>query len=410
MANSKHSRIIHSGLRMLSKNKLRTFFMMLGVIIGIAALTITLTIGNGIEKKIFDNVARFIQPNNVVITSEAIAAEGLREDESGPNTSLKIADAEALVEQLGNVTDYDYLFMMPETEMSYNGINHFSTVKGCRTQGEELWNKRVIRGRFFDKSELKGSKRVAIIGKNLANKLFGEEDPIGKQFRLSGNNFTVIGLSEPQGSDPHGNDLDDEAVIPVTTLMRRVANVDYIQAVKLVFVSEQEAAEAEATVRNILRERHAIAEGNPDDFTMMTPVQVKAMVAEMTKVFKVLLPAISGIALLAAVIVIMVLMGMAVNQRIREVGLRKAIGAKNTDISWQFMAEIIAVVLAGGLIGLIFGFLASKGMSDKLNATFYVPIQTIVVGIVLSIITGVVAGVFPARKAAKQNPVKSLKA
>ncbi len=409
MTKSKYSRIIHSGLRMLNKNKTRTFFMMLGIIIGITALTLTLTIGNGIEKKIFDNVARFIQPNNVVVTAEKVAAEGLREDENGPNTSFKISDTEVIVDQLGNVIDYDYLFIMPETEMSRNGVNHFATVKGCRIQGEELWNKRIVKGQFFDEADLKGSKRVAVIGPKVATKLFGEEDPVGKQFRLSGNNFTVVGISEAQGADPHGNDLDDEIVIPITTLMRRVANVDYIMAAKFVFETEEESAAAESTVRSILRERHAIASGNPDDFTIMTPVQVKALVAEMTRVFTVLLPAISAIALLAGAIVIIVLMSMAVNQRIREVGLRKAVGAKNMDISGQFMAESIAVVLLGGIIGLALGLLLSKAMSDQLNATFFIPVQTVVVGIVLSVTTGIIAGVFPARKAARQNLVKSLK-
>lgn len=409
MNNLKYKRIVYSGLRMLTRNKLRTFFMMLGIIIGITALTLTLTIGNGVEKKILANVARFVKPNNIMISSEKIQAEGLRESENGPNTTLKIQDIEALAHQIDGVYAYDYLFILPEKEVSRGSTNHFTTIKGCQPQGEQLWNKRIANGRFFDESELKNSSRVAILGPDVAEILFGDSDPIDQKFQLGDAQFTVIGISEVQGSDPHGSNLDDEIVIPITTLMRRVANVDYIMAAKLVFESEEESIASEEAVRSILREQHSLTEGEADDFTLMTPVQVKALVAEMVKVFKVLLPSISAIALLAGAIVIMVLMSMSVNQRIKEVGLRKALGAKNRDISMQFMAESVAVVLIGGLIGLIFGLLASKGLSGKLNADFYIPVQSIVVGISLSLITGFIAGIVPARKAARQNPVETLK-
>lgn len=409
MKNIRSNRIIISGLRMMSRSKLRTFFMMLGIIIGITALTLTLTIGNGVEKKVMANVRRLITPENIIITAEKIETEGVRESEEGPNTAIKISDIEAIANQVDGVVMYDYLQILPEKEVNYSGVTHYTTVKGCRTEGEIIWNKPVAQGRFFDQSELTGTKRVAVMGPKLAKKLFDNEDPIGKQFRLDDAPFTVIGIAQAQGADPHGKDLDDEVYIPLTTLMRRVANIDYIFGAKLQFETEQKSIGAESAIRSILRERHSLSEGEADDFTLITPVQVKALVAKMVGVFKVLLPAIAAIALLAGAIFIIVLMSMAVNQRTKEIGLRKALGAKDKDISTQFIAESIGVVLAGGIIGLILGLFLSNVLSTKLNAIFYIPIQTIVAGIVLPVLTGLIAGIIPARKASKLHPVDSMK-
>jgi len=207
----------------------------------------------------------------------------------------------------------------------------------------------------------------------------------------------------------HGSDLDDEVYIPITTLMRRVANIDYLFGAKFLFENEQKSAGSESAIRNILRERHSLKEGQADDFTLITPVLVKAFVGKIVRVFKVLLPAIAGISLLAGAIFILVLMNMAVNQRRKEIGLRKAVGARDKDISLQFIAESITVVFIGGIIGLILGLLLSKVMSAKMNASFYIPVQTILAGIVLPVLTGLIAGIIPARKASKLNPVDTMK-
>ena len=192
-------------------------------------------------------------------------------------------------------------------------------------------------------------------------------------------------------------------------MLRRVANVDYIMGLKFEFENSELSISAEPVVRNILRERHSLSTGEADDFNILTPVQVQNIIDEMIKVFKVLLPAIAAIALLAGAIVIIVLMNMSVNQRTKEIGLRKAIGAKDADISTQFLAESIAVVLIGGIIGLILGLTFSKIASDKMDATFYIPFQTVIVGIIVPILTGLIAGIIPAKKAAKLKPVESMK-
>ncbi len=409
MKNLRIIRIALSGIRMLNRYKLRSFFMMLGVVIGITALSVSLTLGKGIEKNIMTSVRKFFKPNNVVITSERIEKEGMREGTDGPNSSLRIPDAEAIAAQIEGVTGFDYLQILPEQDISWSDKHTTATVKGCRPEGEFIWNKPIASGRFFNDAELAGSGRVAVLGPKLAKTLFGEQDPIGQQFRIRDYPFTVIGVASSQGADPHGNDLDEELYIPITTLMRRLANVDYIMAIKFEFPTEEAGIEAAENIRQVLRERHALSADQADDFTLMTPVQVREIIDGFVRVFKVLIPVIAGISLLAGGIIIIVLMNMAVGQRSGEISLRKALGARNEDIGLQFIAETLVVVFVGGLTGLGLGLFLSGLMSSKMGASFYIPPETIIIGLLLSLLTGFVSALLPARKAARMDPVSALK-
>jgi putative ABC transport system permease protein len=409
MDTTRRNRILKSGFSRIKSYKLRTFFMMLGIIIGITALSLTLTLGNGIEKKIMQNVSKIFNSNNIVITAEMIDQKGPRQKGDSPNATLKIQDIEAIASQLGNVVGYDYTSILAEQTVSFSGQNVISNIKGCSETGEHIWNRPVSSGSFFIKEDVKSSKRVAVIGSKIASTLFPSQNPIGQQIRIANNPFQVVGVLEPRGMDPHGMDLDEDIMIPITTFMDRVNNVDYIMAAKFEFANEETGANAIEPIRKILRERHSLTDNEADDFSMITPALVKSIIADMTKVFRVLLPAIAVISLLVGGIVIVVLMSTSVNQRIKEIGLRKAIGANESDIWLQFMVESVFIVMIGGLIGLVLGLVLSKISSNKLDAIFYIPWQTIVAGIVLPIITGLLAGVLPANKAAKCQPVETLK-
>jgi putative ABC transport system permease protein len=383
--------------------------MMLGIIIGISALTLTLTLGNGIEKKIMESVSRVFNKNNVVVSAEMIEAEGIRESEAGPNTSLKIEDIKAIAKQVDGIVMYDYLHILPEQNIVYNQYNTVASVKGCSEVGEIVWNRPVSSGQFFSKTDVNSSKRVALIGSKVSAALFPNDDPVGKQIRIANSPYLVIGVLENRGADPHGSDMDEDIYIPITTFMRRLANVDFIMTAKFEFESQELAENSEEQIRTILREQHFLSEGEGDDFSILTPKQAGKIIAGMIKLFKVLLPAIAAIALLAGGIVIVVLMSISVNQRIKEIGLRKAIGAKNSDIRLQFLVESTIVVIIGGILGLIIGLALSKLMSAKMGAIFYIPFQTILAGIIVPVFTGLIAGILPANKAAKYHPVDSLK-
>ncbi len=408
MDHIRNHRIIFNSMKMIIKLKWKSFFMGLGVFIGIAALTMTLTVGNGIEKKIMDNVNRFVNPRNIVIIADQIEVEGIRSGESGQNTKLKMSDAEAIADKVEGIVIYDYMYFI-QKEVSYSGRNYFTNIKGCRIEGEKIWNKPVETGRFFNQTELNSSKRVAVIGPKLAKKLFMDENPLGKQFRIANIPFDIIGVARAQGADPHGNDLDEEIYIPLTTMMRRVANVDFVNGIKFEFENSALSTAAIPEVRSVLRSIHDLTEGEKDDFTLITPVFVKEFVAKIVRVFKVLMPAVSVIVLLAAAIVVMALMNMTVKQRTREIGIRKALGATNKDINMQFMTENLIIVLSGGIAGIVVGLGLSWIFSTKLNAVFYIPVDALLIGSGLSFVVGLFTGIIPAKKAARMHPVEAIK-
>jgi putative ABC transport system permease protein len=409
MDTKRRNKIIKSALLRIKRYKLRTFFMMLGIIIGIAALSLTLTLGNGIEKKLMQNVSKIFNSNDIVVTAEMIDAKGPRQKGDLPNTTLKMEDVEAITNTVKGITAYDYLNLLKDQEVSYLGHNTQVTIQGCREVGEVVWKRPVSSGSFFTKEDVKSSKRVAVIGSKVAQLLFNGQDPINKQVRIANNPFQIIGVFEPRGMDPHGTDLDEEIYVPITTFMDRLTNIDYIMAAKFEFESQEMGERAVVPITQILRERHSLNGTEADDFTLITPAMVKNVIASMTSVFKVLLPIIALISLLAGGIVIVVLMSTSVNQRVKEIGLRKAVGANGSDIRMQFMTESVFIVLLGGLLGLLIGLILSKLVSQRIDAVFYIPWQTLAAGVLLPILTGMLAGVLPANKAAKYQPVEALK-
>lgn len=400
--------ILSGSFRILKRNKMRTFFMILGIIIGIASLSITFTIGKGIQKQIADRVKKYLSTNSIAIFSVELKMEGNPQTD-GKITTLTIDDIKTIASEVPGVSAYDVCQMLQGREIIAGNKNISTTIKGYSVAGETVWNRTVTRGEYFNAEEELNASRVALIGPSIADALFGQSDPIGAQIRIGDIPFIVKGVLEPKGIDPHGNDMDLDVVIPVTTMMKRVMNVDYLAMAKLQVDDENRTEEIAASVATILRERHHIEGNNENDFKVITPTFVQAKIKEMTRVFTVLLPIISLIALLAAGIVIVVLMLMSVNERINEIGLRKAVGARSKDILAQFIVEVSATSILGGIIGVIIGLACFKVFAVSMHLSFYVPWQIYVLGTLLPILVGTGAGILPARKAAKLNPVEALR-
>jgi putative ABC transport system permease protein len=219
----------------------------------------------------------------------------------------------------------------------------------------------------------------------------------------------VKGVLEPKGVDPHGNDMDLDVIVPITTMMKRVMNVDYISMVKIIVTDENKMDEIVTGITSVLNERHHISGTDESDFMIITPTFVKENIRKMTRVFTVLLPIISLIALLAAGIVIVVLMLMSANERISEIGLRKAVGARSKDILFQFLIEVSSTSILGGIIGVTIGLVCFKIFASFMQLSFSIPWQIYVLGTILPVLVGITAGIFPAKKAAKYNPVEALR-
>jgi putative ABC transport system permease protein len=400
--------VLKGSLRILKRNKMRTLFMILGIIIGIAALCLTFTIGKGTQKQISERVKKYLGPNSLIVRAEKLKLDG-KPVNSDLISTLTLDDMKAIASEVPTVSMYDPLLLLSNREVIAGNRNITTTIRGNSVNGQFVWNRGVSKGEYFNEGEEMNASRVALIGSRIAETLFGTADPVGTQIRIGDVPFTVKGVLQPRGVDPHGNDMDLDVIIPISTMMKRMMNVDYIMLAKFLVTDENKMDEAVAGITAVLNERHHISDKTKSDFSIITPTFVKEKIKEMTKVFNVFLPLISLISLLAAGIVVIVLMLMAVNERIGEIGLRKAVGARSKDILYQFLMEVSLTSLLGGFIGMALGLTFFKIFGIFMHFPFYIPWQILVFGIVLPVVVGIGAGIVPARKAARYNPVEALR-
>lgn len=400
-------KIVESSFRILRRNRLNTFFMTLGIVIGIAALSLTLSLGKGAEKQLTEKVKKLFGPNNILITSGRVELESGRSAESSV-ANLKIEDIEAIKNDIPGITMFDVIQVTPERDVIYGNKNVTTAINGGRAEGELVWKRTVIAGEYFSQADEISSARVALIGTKIAKKLFEGSDPIGEQIRIGAVPFTVKGVLEERGIDPHGTDLDMNIIVPISTLMSRLMNVNYIIGAKLEVEDAARTEEIAVKATALLRERHSLNSDETNDFHIITPVIVKEIIGKMNRVFTLFLPLISGVALLVGGVVIVVILLMSVSRRVSEIGLRMAVGARSKDILFQFLIEASAVSLVGGLLGLGVGVAGAWIFMSSMGLTFFVSWEAILIGVLCPVIIGIAAGIVPARKAARLDPTEAL--
>jgi putative ABC transport system permease protein len=401
-------RLIRHGLRGMGRHRLRTFFMMLGTFIGVLALTVVVAIGQGTRDAILHNVERLFSGSSIFLTAGGGGMMG--GPRAGPTTTLVIDDLEAIQSTVSGIRVWDPMVQAGAREVVYQGASSTVRVLGHSSRHEEVWNRGASRGAFFSEAEVRSSARVALVGETLARDLFRGADPIGLQLRIGTVPFEVIGVLDSMGIDPHGWDRDNEAIVPYTTAMRRLMNVDYIGTAKLLADPHVDLDAAVLAIEGLLRERHALAEDELNDFHMITPRQVEEMVGSMNRVFTLFLPLVAGVSLLIGGIVVANLMLMGVNERRSEIGLRKAVGARVRDIWVQFLLESSLVTVIGGILGLVvaataLAVVAAHGMEIPRA----MPWEAATLGLGAAVIVGVIAGVAPARRASLLDSATTLR-
>lgn len=404
----KTRRLIRHGLRSLNRHLLRTFFMMMGTFIGVLALTIVMAIGQGTRDAVRENLERMFSGNSILLSAGGGGMMG-GSGADGPTTTLTEDDLEEIQASVPGILVYDPMIMAMSREVVYQGSSSNVRVMGHSQNHERVWNRGVRRGAFFGEAEVRSSARVALIGETLVRDLFGGADPIGLQIRVGTVPVQVIGVLDTMGIDPHGWDRDNEVIIPYTTMMRRLMNIDYLQNAKILVDPGFDLDETVSGIEALLRERHALAEDELDDFSMMTPVQVQKMIASMNRIFTLFLPLLAAVSLLIGSIVVANLMLMGVNERSSEIGLRKAVGARGRDIWVQFLLESSLVTVAGGVLALLIGAVALSIIGKSMEGVNVMPWQAATLGMGASILVGLVAGVAPARRAAALDPVAALR-
>jgi len=399
-------RLCLASLRMLGRYRLRSFFMMLGVTVGVAALTLSISIGEGARRKLIGTVERFLGSSALlVLAGDARVLDGVRA--SSPRLTME--DIEALAAELPNVDTWDPMQSLPPREVRHRERSASLRVVGYSERSEQVWGRGVVAGEYFDAQAVQHAERVALLGQKAVTRLFDDDDPLGRQIWIGSVPFRVGGVLEALGTDPHGMDRDDEVVVPISTLMRRLANLDGILGAKLLLKDPRQMAATAGGVRDVLRRRHVIAPGEPDDFAVITPVEVQRWVARATRVFAVFLPLVAGLALLVGTAVAASLMLVSVNERVAEIGLRRAVGARSVDIRRQFLLETLVVTLVGGLAGVLIGLVAVQALAYRLALEGVIVWGAVAWSVALSGVAGLAAGVLPARRAGALEPIEALR-
>ncbi len=403
----KTSRLVTSCLRMLGRHKLRAFFMALGTLIGVTSLTVVVALGQGSQQLLLDKLARMFSGSTITLMAGGVGRGG--PSQASGRTALTLEDLAAIQNEVAAVTAYDPEQFKGVVDVVFEGNATSTAMRGHAELAESVRNRNVTRGAHFTAQHVRASARVALLGESLVQKIFGDIDPVGQTIRIGTVPFEVLGVLEAIGSDPHGIDRDNEIHIPISTMLRRVMNVDYINSAKF---SVDPTADLEATVialTEVLRRRHRLTADEPDDFRTFTPIQVQEMVSSGRRVFTVLLPIVALISIVVGAGVVANVMLMSVSERKAEVGLRKAVGARPRDIWWQFLVESTLVTTLGGLLAIVVGFGAVWMITTHTPAAAAFPWAVTSAGLGIAITVGVIAGVLPARRAAVLDPVETLR-
>ena len=388
----------------LVANKLRSLLTMLGIIIGVAAVIALVSIGNGVKQDIEDSISS-LGSNLLVVMPGAPRTPGVRPSQ-GSMKSLKISDYEAIaklegVKAASPMTNGSYVVI-------YQNKNWTTSVAGVNANFQDVNNWTMTSGRFFSDKNVQNRERVAVVGQTVVKNLFADEDPVGKEIRVKNIPFRIIGVLKSKGNGTMGNDQDDTVLIPYTTSMERVEGIDYLRMVYVVAKDDEGIDRLQADIENLLRVRHNIKDTNLDDFNIQNMKSIMETVAQTTGTFTLFLGAVAAISLVVGGIGIMNIMLVSVTERTREIGVRKALGATYSVIVTQFLIEAVVISLMGGFIGIAFGIGASKVIGMVSGMSTVVSVPTIIMSFAFSMAIGLIFGIYPARKAAKLNPIDAL--
>ncbi len=393
--------------RSLARNKLRSILTMLGIIIGVAAVIAMLSVGQGAKEMVANSIAGL--GTNVINVFAGGGGPGTVRMDAGSSSKLNEDDVEAIRKESPGLR-YITPTARSGAQIKFGGQNWRTSVYGAYPEYLQIRNWALTSGSPYTTSDERGASKVALIGKTVATNLFGEGvDPVGQNIRIKNLPFKVIGLLEAKGQGSFGNDQDDIIIAPYSTVQKKLIGATFAQNLIASAVSENAIPEASAEIDGVLRRRFHLGPFDTPEYNIRTQTEIAQAAGSVSQTMTVLLSSIAGISLLVGGIGIMNIMLVSVTERTREIGIRLAVGAKGRDILLQFLVEAMVISFCGGLIGIAIGAGASMFLSSVQGWAVKLSPASILIAFAFSAATGIFFGWYPARKAARLNPIDALR-
>jgi len=385
---------------------MRSVLTALGIIIGVAAVIAMVGIGNGAKAQVEAQIASLGQ-NVILIFSGSTTSSGIRTGWGGAGT-LKIEDAEAIRREVPGVVGVSEE-VVSTTQVAAGNQNWFTRIYGESADYFDIRQWPLADGAPFTPQDVRSANKVCVVGRTTATQIYGNEDPVGQILRVKDVPFTITGVLTPKGLSTQGVDQDDIVIMPYTSAMKRVIGGNNLRNINVQIGDARQVEAAQQQIISLLRQRHNIRPGRDDDFTVRNQQEIAEAATATSRVMTLLLGAIAGVSLVVGGIGIMNIMLVSVTERTREIGVRMAVGARGDDILTQFLIEAVTLSSVGGVIGIVCGIGASRILSAYAHWPTLISLSSILIAFLFSAAVGVFFGFYPARQAARLDPIEALR-
>nr|MBN2276196.1 ABC transporter permease [candidate division Zixibacteria bacterium] len=390
----------------IMKNRMRSLLTSLGIIIGVSAVIIMVAIGKGSQVAIEQQINAL--GTNLIIVFPGVSSSGGVRQGAGSFNRFTLEDVEKIKEQATLLSGISPV-VRSGGQVIGGSSNWYTTIYGVSPDYFTIRNWIVESGEAFTERDVTSRKKVAVLGKTVADELFPDQDPVGKEIRIRNIPFTIIGILASKGQSGMGQDQDDVILAPSTTVLYRLKGRQFVDMINASAASTEVMDQAQEELRLILRDAHRLNEGDADDFTISNQAEITDAVTQTSRTMTLLLGAIAAVSLVVGGIGIMNIMLVSVTERTREIGIRLSVGARGSDVLIQFLSEAVVLSLSGGLVGIILSFAVTYILNQFTTMSAVISPQIIFISVIFSAVVGIFFGYYPARKAAALNPIDALR-
>ena len=398
--------ILRIAIRALTRNKMRSLLTMLGIIIGVGAVIATVGVGQGAQQQVQDQIAS-MGTNLLYVSAGSVNKGGIRLG-GGATKTLVADDMKAILQEVPTIAE-----AAPGAGASAQVVadnqNWYTRVTGTEPQYFDIRNWDFAQGTNFTQDDVTRAANVVVLGATVQQNLFGNANPVGQTVRIGTLPFQVVGVLVPKGQSGLGQDQDDGVYVPISTLQKKITGQDWLQYIMASATSQPASYAAQGQITSLLRDRHRIRPGQDDDFSVRNLADVAQLADQSSKVMTLLLASIAGVSLIVGGIGIMNIMLVSVTERTREIGIRIAIGATESDVLRQFLSESVVLSLAGGVAGILFGVGSAITITRVFGWSILISPAAVAAAVVFSMAVGIFFGFYPARKAALLDPIEALR-